>query len=841
MTTSKPTSPRLADLNREDAEEVTRLIKQNFDSLGDMLLTARDRKAYKVLGYRSFETYCQTEFGKSSSTAYQAIEDAKVRSQLEAHVSENYGQEVTLDFPSSHLRPLKAVEGLDNKLKVIEHAQKLAAGEGKKATKQHLEIAIFEISGKRSEDFRSAIQKLGFTQGAHVQTLPPHKKERGIVRKIDKLGKIHVELFYGGIKRIEYSATQLRILTNEEKPANPLEGSIAKKGDRVLIYAEGLQGKQGTIYTWNESKQALVMVDGETSPNLIAYAEMERIKPERKDTNWEADLSWNTTKQTYYYFQKEDLIYSNKWPAGLTLTPHSHELSPIDFIANWEDKFAGEVLEALATPAIIKTLVLRQAIELPEDEGKEFVADLIVGLLQLFPQSIPESPSILVEANQRLAEVEVDRDNLLIRIAEAQNRYTKIREQEVEPLENRLIEFDSKLVATEKELRAAKKELTLEFEYSQRGILQQEISKLALANEDLREQLAKAEVAIQAMVNALSSTSPLASPEIPEFSTENTANKSTPGDTTAYTDFLVENAAEISTPGDTAAPTDFLLGDAASTASVAEPEQTAEFLVENTSTSLTSTSLFESQTWLEVLDSNSFTQGYIQLEELNEESTEAYRGWNIFTYDSSVADISHPIKGIFSIDFSWAFEKSIINRLEWLKNIINQVEDFCPGQLSLFSAPIPTAHEIENVVEISTPGDAAAHSDPTTIQAPKQDISAVISAKRASIEKELEQATQELLQTKAEKKIKKTRTNIRILESQLEDVDKFVAFEVGDVVIRNIFPDKKGIVDRLEISTTGMLTAWVIWPQEYEGEPNSPEEHNIGTLTNLSSVDSGEK
>jgi hypothetical protein len=40
MTTSKPISPRLADMNREDAEEVTRLIKENFDSLGDMLLKA---------------------------------------------------------------------------------------------------------------------------------------------------------------------------------------------------------------------------------------------------------------------------------------------------------------------------------------------------------------------------------------------------------------------------------------------------------------------------------------------------------------------------------------------------------------------------------------------------------------------------------------------------------------------------------------------------------------------------------------------------------------------------------------------------------------------------------
>ena len=562
-TTDRPI--RLADMTREEAETVTDQIKENFDSLGNMLIAARDRKAFRVLGYRSFEAYCQTEFGKSSSTAYQAIEDAKIRSQLEDHISENQGEKITLNFPSSHLRPLKGIENIEDKLKAIKYAQKLAARDGKRATKQHLEIAVFELSGKRSEEFRSAIQKLGFVRGTDVETLPPHKKERGIVRSIDKLGKVHVELFYGSIKCVEYDATQLRILTNEEKPANPLDGSVAKKDDRVLIYSEGLKGKQGTIYTWKEGKQALVMVDGETGPDLIAYAEMERIKPEQKDTNWEADLSWETAKQTYYYFQKEDKIYSNKWPAGLTLSPFSRELSPIKFMAVWEENFAGQLLEGLITPINVKTLVLAQAIELPEAEGKEFAADLITSLLQLFPQAIPESSSTLVEENQRL-----------------------------------LI------------------------------------------------QLAESETAIQSMI-------------------------------------------------------------AASTASPLEHEQIAEFLIE----------------------------------------------------------------------------------------------------------------------------DVAKNLD--------QDNDAIIAAKRERIEKDLEALTQNLLQTSNEKKIKKIRADIRIQESRREDIDNFTTLEIGDSVIRKIYPDRKGIIDKLEISTTGLLSVWVTWPQRYEGEPNSPEEHNVGTLIKISDIDGGDK
>jgi hypothetical protein len=239
-TTDQPV--RLTEMGRTEAEQVTQAIKNNFDSLGAMLVQARDRKAYKALGYRSFEAYCQTEFGKSISSAYQLIEDARILSQLEAKISANYGEEVTLKFPASHLRPLKAVEDVDDKLRVIEYAQKLAAGEGKKPTKQHLEIAVFEISGKRSEDFKSAIQKLGFTKGVQVERVSPHKKERGVVTNIDKSGLIYVELYYGNNKAIPYRATELRILTNEEKPTNPLEGSVASKGDRVLIFAEDLKG-----------------------------------------------------------------------------------------------------------------------------------------------------------------------------------------------------------------------------------------------------------------------------------------------------------------------------------------------------------------------------------------------------------------------------------------------------------------------------------------------------------------------------------------------------------------------------------------------------------------------
>jgi hypothetical protein len=387
MTTATVDRPTLTEMGRKEAESVTQAIKDNFDSLGSMLIQARDRKAYKALGYRTFESYCKTEFSKSLSSAYRLIEDAKVVQQLEAEISKRYDEPVSLDIPSTCLRPLKVLPDINEKLKAIEYAKKLATAEGRKATKKHLEIAIFEISGKRSEDFRKAIQSLGFAKGVSVEAIETLKKDRGIITKIDKLGNIHVQLYNGAVNSISFNASQLRILTDAEKPARPLNEITASKGDRVLIFAQGLGRKKGTIYAWKEGNQALVTVDGENSPVSIAYAEMELIRGEQEEASWDSESVWNAGKNTYYYFPQEDTIYSDKWPQGLTLKPHSHGKSPVEFIKNWEDRFAGDLLEALTTPARLKTLTLAQAIELPEDEGKEFAADLIASLNQLFPQA----------------------------------------------------------------------------------------------------------------------------------------------------------------------------------------------------------------------------------------------------------------------------------------------------------------------------------------------------------------------------------------------------------------------------------------------------------------------
>lgn len=793
------------EMGRIEAEAVTKAIKDNFNSLGSMLIQAREKKAYKALGYRTFERYCQTEFGKSISSAYRLIEDAKVVAQLESEIAKQYDEPITLNIPSACLRPLKNIPDVNDKLKAIEYAKNLAAAEGKKATKKHLEIAVFEISGKRSQDYKAAIQSLGFTKGVPVEIKDANS--RGLVKKVDELGKIHVALYSGGVYAKSLCASDLRILTKAEKPTTPLDEITASKGDRVLIFAKGLEGKKGIIHKWKDECQALVTVDGEDELVTIAYAEMELIRREQEEANWESELVWEAGKNRYYYFPQEDTIYSDTWPQGLALKPHSHEKSPTEFMREWEDKFAGDLLESLTNPARLKTLALAQAIELPEDKGREFAADLIASLNQLFPESKPKAMGISFsrtideltsgKKTQTRRAWQDDYAKNFIRYFDeniaipALNKgrhrgghelgFIKLTQRpyqqylsEMSPID---LQEEGGMVGTAQEFIDTffegqdKLVWVLHFEFLSVPS-NNNAAALIEENQRLREQLADAEFAIETIVNAASAASALE----PEQTAE----------------FLVEDADSAASALEPELTAEFLVEDADSTASVAESKQTADFLVENTFTSL-----LEPQTWLEVLDSNSFTQNYIQLEQLNEEPTESYRGWDIYTYDSSVADISHPIKGIFSIDFSWVLGKEIINPLEWLKNIINQVEDFCPGQLSLELNPEVESFPQALLIAISNE-EKRIHAiiDKKQYQEPKGKLT----------EKEVDAISANRLQR---------------LENSLKELEEFQKLRVGQLVAKRFHPEMKGKISGLEISIGGMPLVWVVWQSEIK----KPAEH----------------
>lgn len=640
-TVDRPAAVRAAEMGLQEAQEITQTIKDNFDSLGSMLLLARDRKAYKALGYRSFEGYCQTEFGKPISSAYRLIEDAKALAEIEAEIAKQYDEPITLKIPSSQLRPLKELPEIGDKLRAIEYATNLAANDGKKQpTKKHLEIAVFQISGQRSEDFKSAIESLGFTKDTPVEVIATSRKDRGFIKKIDQRGKIHIELYNGGAATIPYDSNQLRILGETEKPAIPTSDYTVKKGDKVKIFARGLEGKTGEIYIWKMGKHAMVVIDGQSAPTDIAYAELELIQKEAAIevgiTNKWQDAKWTFKGNDYYYFEKENRIRASGWPIGLNLEPYSQGFdSPAKFMDQWLERFAPWVVKALTNKGEMKAL---------EDLKKE--------------------------------------------------------------------------------------------------------------NNELHARLAEAEAVIEELVKI-------------------NIKKSNPGDTTA-TELSVDNAASID-------------------------------------------SVTGNESWLSVLESNDFTQNKI---ELNGEPTENYRGWDIYTDDSSVADIDHPSKGTFSVDFSWSREdKEIINPVGWIKNIINQVEDFCPGQLSLLKK------ETE-IIDNST-----TQTSPETLTF-EETFSTELLEKLLEKEKKLlaEISIAEKTKAKAKaKELQKIEANITWKKSLNDNLGIFLKFRINQRV-KNKTNEESGTVTGVSLTSGSMPQVFVRWD---DSETSFPEMVDMLTILDL--------
>jgi hypothetical protein len=747
---------RLTEMGRREAEEVTLAIKNNFDSLGSMLLQARDRKAYKALGYKNFDTYCKTEFGKSISHAYQLIEDVKVIASLEAEISKQYDEPITLKIPSSHLRPLKELPEMGDKLKAIEYANKLATAEGKQPTKKHLEIAVFQISGHRSDDFKSAIEGLGFTKGTPVEMVKTLKQDRGFVTKVDKRGKIYVEIYSGGAVPIPCDASDLRILKDSEKPVIPASDNTINKGDKVRIFRMGLEGKTGEIYTWKMGKHAMVLVEGESAPTTIAYAELELIKDNdteainvEKVARWE-DSNWTSGDSKYYYFARENRIYNTSWPTSLTLTPDADYESPAEFMNDWMERFAEKVVKSLSD--CTSTALSSKAVGISfsktvgelvsgkktqtrrawqEDYAKNFIRYFEKGI------AIPALSKGRHRGGHELGYIRL-----------TQRPY----QQYLSEMTAQDLQEEGGMVATTQEFIDVFFEgqdrlvWVLHFEFEALSNIT-DTEALKAENQRLRERLAEAESAIESMIGMIRSE--------PSQSTES----------------LVENTAEDPTPEETP------------------------------------------KGWESAIESNGFFK-ILHVPSHLGEHIEEYREWGIHFGSPNGGgitsiDITHLDKGWFSrgteVDFDIVETDKFDRILEWTKNVIDEVEDFCGDRLS----------------------------------------SAIDNEKPPEILQRITEERQKLLGYVARDKAKKAdRPNKRELETldrslksltgRLECLDDFEKLKIGDKVCRRIKPHITGKISGFEISPGGMPLVWVIWRNEEGKDEKIPENLPVPSLITTS-------
>lgn len=88
-------------LDGPSARDLTNRIKAAADQLWRLLLEAHERRAWHVLGYRTWEDYVRVEFDMSRSRSYQLLDQGRVIKALEAVVS------TTVDISEREARDLK--------------------------------------------------------------------------------------------------------------------------------------------------------------------------------------------------------------------------------------------------------------------------------------------------------------------------------------------------------------------------------------------------------------------------------------------------------------------------------------------------------------------------------------------------------------------------------------------------------------------------------------------------------------------------------------------------------------------------------------------------------------
>jgi hypothetical protein len=124
------------DLTADEALAVTAKIKAYAGTAWLLLYAAHERKAYKALGYKSWEAYVRAEFDIGRSHSYRLLSQAKVV--LEIAEMSPMG-----DIPNERqARPLAELDDPEDRAEVWTEATEGADAEGRPVTAKDVEAAV---------------------------------------------------------------------------------------------------------------------------------------------------------------------------------------------------------------------------------------------------------------------------------------------------------------------------------------------------------------------------------------------------------------------------------------------------------------------------------------------------------------------------------------------------------------------------------------------------------------------------------------------------------------------------------------------------------------------------
>lgn len=144
-------------LNTEQAKQITHSIRDAAEVIWILIARAHAGKAWKALGYDSWEDYVKSEFNMSRSRSYQLLDQAKVISEIEAalpkgsevKISEAAARELKVVLEEAVPEIRKATEGLE-KEEAVKVAEDILS---KYREKAHAEVdPVFEVPNPEDAD-----------------------------------------------------------------------------------------------------------------------------------------------------------------------------------------------------------------------------------------------------------------------------------------------------------------------------------------------------------------------------------------------------------------------------------------------------------------------------------------------------------------------------------------------------------------------------------------------------------------------------------------------------------------------------------------------------------------
>lgn len=147
-------------MDKADATVLTQRIRTAVDGLWDMLLEAHDRKAWKALGYKTWEAYVKGEFDMSRQHSYRLLDQGRVVKAIEdatgilspsGDISEAAARDIKPDLPAVTGEIKARVEAGEDPMKAAADtiAAKRAEKERAKAEKAAKQAAKEKIKAER--------------------------------------------------------------------------------------------------------------------------------------------------------------------------------------------------------------------------------------------------------------------------------------------------------------------------------------------------------------------------------------------------------------------------------------------------------------------------------------------------------------------------------------------------------------------------------------------------------------------------------------------------------------------------------------------------------------------